>query len=137
MLGFREWYPPCRAPCDLQHCQKLPPPIPLGATSVGAGGTFLAGVPKGPGLAALTAATHAAAPAAAHAPVLRQAGHRRRRAVAVVAHVAWVTVALAAVALPVTWGSKGGGGREGDADTQLNAVLHGERRLRSECRASW
>lgn len=76
--------------------------FPLGATGVGAGGTFLAGVSKRSGLAALTAATDAAPSAAAHLPVIGDAGGRLRGTVAVVTDVAGVTFTLSTVTLAVT-----------------------------------
>ena len=85
--------------------------LPLGATGVGAGGAFLTGFSEGSRLGAQAAAAHAAAPAAAHLAVVGHARRRRRGTVAVVADEVGVALALAAVALAVTWRGGGRGGR--------------------------
>lgn len=90
----------------LTFAEELQQNLPLGAAGVGAGGALVAGVPKGPRLRALTATTHTAAPAAAHLPVVRNAGRHLCRAVAVVADVAGMAFTLPAVTLPVAWWQK-------------------------------
>lgn len=82
--------------------------VPLSVAGIRAGGAFLTGVSERTRLRALTATTHAAAPPAAHLPIVRNARRRLGGAVTVVTDVTGVTFTFPTVTLAVTWGEKTG-----------------------------
>lgn len=93
----------CLASLPLFHStQPFLCPVPFGATGIGAGGAFLAGVPEGPWFCTLAVAARTAASPTTDLPVIRHTGRRVRGTVTVVSDVARMALTLPTVALSVT-----------------------------------
>lgn len=94
-------------PRDRERFLQTVDTSPFGAAEIAAGGTALAGGPRGPSIRADALAAHAVPPAAAEGPVRGDAGVRAGRAVAVLARPAAPAHALAAVTVAIICKTKG------------------------------